>query len=453
MTNFKLNLLLNNFQRLITNQIRLISTLLFVVPIIMGFFYVYLFGINVVYWDHWWMIPLFDAFYQNKLSINNLFAYNNEHPMFFPKSVMLFLGTATHFNNIVEMYIIQLLLLISLMTIMLAIKRQFTFTKLYYWFIPIPYIIFSFREHQNILWGFQIGFLMAYTFGILAFYLLSVISNYENKIATISLLICGIISAFISSFSSAMGLFVWPAGLVQIAISPIERSTKLWCGLSWASVGLFAWLLYISHYVKPPHHTFSIFDIFHKPIYIIQFYLTNLGSSLFWNHISALLSGILFFLLLVYLITIIYKMKRVSDNSFWISLIIFSLLTSMSITISRSFQLIYGAMASRYTIFSALVIISVYIMIIDIKIHKNNYVINRLYHIALMVILLSIVNSYYEGIKIGIKTSIEREKLAYILFNYESQNDELLKSVYPNANFVKEYAPILKKYKLNVFSR
>ena len=92
-------------------------------------------------------------------------------------------------------------------------------------------------------------------------------------------------------------------------------------------------------------------------------------------------------------------------------------------------------------------------MIIDVKIHKNNYVVNRLYYIALMIILLSIVNSYYEGIKSGIKTSVSREKLAYILYNYESQNDELLKSLYPNANFVKEYAPILKKYKLNVFSR
>ena len=70
-----------------------------------------------------------------------------------------------------------------------------------------------------------------------------------------------------------------------------------------------------------------------------------------------------------------------------------------------------------------------------------------------MIVLLSIVNSYYEGIKCGIETIVSRKKLAYILYNYESQNDELLKSLYPNANIVKEYAPILKKYKLNVFSR
>ncbi len=69
------------------------------------------------------------------------------------------------------------------------------------------------------------------------------------------------------------------------------------------------------------------------------------------------------------------------------------------------------------------------------------------------IILYGICMSYYYGIGNGYETRDAREKIAYILYNYELQEDEQLKKLYPDIKYVKQYAPILKKYNYNVFHR
>jgi hypothetical protein len=45
-----------------------------------------------------------------------------------------------------------------------------------------------------------------------------------------------------------------------------------------------------------------------------------------------------------------------------------------------------------------------------------------------------------------------RTDSAYYLKTYEQQTDDNLRNLYPDPAAVREMAPILKKYKLNVFS-
>jgi hypothetical protein len=40
-------------------------------------------------------------------------------------------------------------------------------------FVPVALLIFSFRQYENMLFGFQISFAFTQTFGVLALYLLS----------------------------------------------------------------------------------------------------------------------------------------------------------------------------------------------------------------------------------------------------------------------------------------
>ena len=46
-------------------------------------------------------------------------------------------------------------------------------------FVPVALLIFSFRQYENMLFGFQISFAFTQTFGVLALYLLYS-SNRDN---------------------------------------------------------------------------------------------------------------------------------------------------------------------------------------------------------------------------------------------------------------------------------
>jgi hypothetical protein len=92
-------------KNLATNAIKALAYLLILLPAALGFLYVYLFGVNVVFGDQWFIVPLFDKLFAGELTISDLFAQHLEHRMFFPRIAMLLLGVATEYNNRAEMYL------------------------------------------------------------------------------------------------------------------------------------------------------------------------------------------------------------------------------------------------------------------------------------------------------------------------------------------------------------
>lgn len=90
-------------------------------------------------------------------------------------------------------------------------------------FVPVSFLVFSFRQYENMLFGYQINFALAEAFGVLTLFLLYVLGRRSfKKLAFVRALV----SATVVSFSVLQGLFVWPAGLLQLFISPIEKPKK-----------------------------------------------------------------------------------------------------------------------------------------------------------------------------------------------------------------------------------
>ena len=194
-------------------------------PAVLALLYVRAFGVSVVYFDAWSVVRLFDKWSSGTLSLLDLLEQHNEHRMFFPKGFELLLGWITVYNNVVEMYVkmylIQICFLATLIILLLAFKdnvRAWLFI-----FAPVAFLIFSFRQYENMLFGFQINFAFTQTFGVLALFLLYVLGHGRlQKLAFVAALGSGTIA----SFSTAQGLFVWPAGLLQLFLSPVEKRTK-----------------------------------------------------------------------------------------------------------------------------------------------------------------------------------------------------------------------------------
>ncbi len=449
-------------EKFLVSTIKFISYLLILLPVALGFLFVYLCGVNVVFWDQWGIAALFDKWFPGEISMSDLLlqSFGGQNPrlhnIFFPRIVMLLLGTITKYNNLVEMYLIQTCFLVTLGCLVLVFKdsirpRLALFGPIL--FLPIPFLVFSLRQHQNMLWGFQLTFAFAQTFSVLAFYFLHV--SGRTRFVKASFL-AAVVSGTVATFSALPGIFVWPAGLLQLILAPIQKSTKrLLIGI-WSLIGAVEWIVYLLNY-RSPHGL----NLVH-PIYEARFFLTLLGHSLFGQQSLVFVSSVLLVGLVAVVPLLVYRGRQLGEYSFWIALLLFSLLVLASITVGRNGG---AALSSRYVSFSILTVIAVYVILVKAVLVRNSYIVAGSLAILSALIVLSVPSSYLEGIEVGRgtgeagesavpfeRTTAYRERAAFILATYESQPDEFLEALNPNPENVRDTAPVLERLGYNVFS-
>ena len=428
---------------------RFASWFLILLPAVLALLYVRAFGVSVVHHDAWEMVPLFDKWSSGTLGVSDLYRQHNEHRMFFPKGVELLLGSVTNYDNITEMYLIQVCFHVTLVILLLAFRDNDTNKPWLILFVPISLLIFSFRQYENMLFGFQINFAFTQTFSMLAFFLLHVLGHKSFK-KPVFLAALG--SATIASFSTIQGLFVWPVGLLQLFIGAIEKPTRKRLALLWGLAGLGEWIAYFIDYTKPKDHPSLLYALAH-PLAGTEYLLNLLGSSLFWQQSSAFVGSLFLTCFALVIILLIYKDGKVGEYPFWVSLLLYSFLILASITFGRSGFGAQQALAPRYTSFSIVAVVSIYAMLVKTVFERRSSINTALLVALSGAILLSATISYSEGIKVGSKEKVSREKTAFVLSTYESQPDELLtKYLYPRADVVRKRASILQRLGYNVFS-
>ncbi len=162
--------------RIVDNAIGFFSSVLILLPAVLGVLYVRTFGVSVVDGDAWSVVPLFDKWSSGTLQVTDLWSQHNTHRSLFPQIVYLLLGSTTKYDNVAEMYLIQVCFLVTLLILLLAfigsIRIRSSGLLL---FVPVSLLIFSFRQYKNILNGYQINFAFTQTFGVLALFLLYVL--------------------------------------------------------------------------------------------------------------------------------------------------------------------------------------------------------------------------------------------------------------------------------------
>ena len=429
--------------------IKLVSCFLILLPAVLGVLYVRAFGVSVVYYDAWSVVRLFEKWSSGMLGLSDLFDQHLEHRIFFPRVVELLLGGITGYDNVVEMYLIQACLLATLFVLLLAMWE--TVRSWLFVFVPVAFLVFSFRQYENMLWGFQISLVFTQTFGVLALFLLYVLGRKRYK----KLALAGaVVSGTIASFSTAQGLLVWPAGLLQLFFSPLEKRTKRALIILWTLLGSAEWVAYFFDYTTPKDRPSMLYVLSH-PLVGAEYLLNLLGSSLFWREDLAFMGGSLLVCLALASLLLIYRNRGLGEYSFWISVLLYSFLILASITLGRSGT--FGplqAMAPRYTTFSILAVVSIYAMLVKLALERRSRTTIVLLSALAGVVLLSTAISYQKGIKVGSKERVSRERAAFVLSTYETQPDEaLVASLNPRARVVRERAPVLQELGYNVFSK
>lgn len=138
----------------------------------------------------------------------------------------------------------------------------------------IVIIVFSWMQHENITWGFQSQFFLAYSIPLLSFLVLGLYSQHGTARYFLGALVFGVLSVF----TMGNGVLVLPL-LVILSIA---------LGLGWirslliACVGVVTLYCHYSHYGAPPGHgSLSVTLTQHTGSFIL-YVLTYLGNPFYY---------------------------------------------------------------------------------------------------------------------------------------------------------------------------
>lgn len=409
-------------------------------PSIFTLYSIHKYGVNVLFWDEWAMVPLVQKHIDGTITFTDLFAQHSEHRKLFPQIVMLGIIELTNFNSVDEMYFSWI---ISVLAFSLIIKMymygkdsNFSISSLLM-FLPISYLFFTPRQYENILWGIAIEWYMVVLGVIVSVYFL----NKAHKVDYNFLI--ALISGIVASFSTMSGLLVWVLGVVIIIAKNENKKILL---ITWGGVSALVYLLYFWNWVHPSYHPKICFDI--------SYFLASIGSPLVWDLTDSINAGALLLIMYIITLSLLLVHNKTKENIVWISLVLFSLLTSIMLTFGRSGFGVEQAMSSRYTTYTLLGIIGTYIIlsktfIIEHKQYPFQYI-TAMIAIVLIVGVYSI--SYTKGIEIEENLYKDRVIMADELLNYKNTSNDKLTKLYPSADIVKSYGKILEEHRLNVFS-
>ncbi|ERT05967.1 putative membrane protein [Lyngbya aestuarii BL J] len=340
---------------------RLTVFLLYLIPILVICGLVGYFGVNVPLYDQWILPYWFEKFSSGTLTVKNLFAQHNSHRIFFPKLIFIALSFASGWNILWELYfsiILALLTFLALYRLSQITAQNLTQTSLHLTNLSSCFLLFSWVQHENWLWGFQIAIFLINFCVVLSCLILSTPSLKPPVKLTISALLCSI-----ASFTSAQGLLSWLAMIPSVwTIEGSIRHTKQRL-LVWLGLFLFSGFIYSINY-RQETDTVPVVVSDHKIFATIHFFLNLLATPfLDSTHINWLMGLIIFLVFLGLTLAALFSFKSeqlIRNLSPWISISLFSLLCSALIAVGRSgLGTDYAILASRYTTHAILLPIAI----------------------------------------------------------------------------------------------
>jgi len=193
-------------------------------------------------------------------------------------------------------------------------------------------------------------------FVFLSLYLLAKNSNKS--------LFFAMFSAIAATFTNSNGIFVFFIG------AGVLFYQKRWKDLGvWVTVSIACIAFYFFGYKKPPYHPSILASLTH-PFHTVAYYFCFLGASplslIFkegkLNGCVAFLVGAVFFLFYLYLV----KKKYFKKNIVLFSFVSYLFFTGSAVALGRSGFGIMQALSSRYTIYSNLLLVSFFLITVDV---------------------------------------------------------------------------------------
>ncbi|MGE5656556.1 MAG: hypothetical protein ACM37W_08070 [Actinomycetota bacterium] len=337
--------------------------ILYLIPVALLFWFVATFSVNVPFWDQWRLAPLFDKVANGTASFGDFWALHSNHRIVFPKLIITALAFLSKWNINYEIY---LSLLFALVTFWLLYKISWIQAKgrsnflFHSTNILTCFLIFSLVQEQNWLWGFQLAWFLIDFCIILAIYWL----NAEQKISAKTRICLAAICCFIASFSSFHGLLSWLALTPSLWVIEGNRNVKIKRLLIWVSLWVALCAVYVIDY-HPQKGNPQLSSLLQQPFVAVNYFFSLLGSPLVRLPLVSATLGLVIFASFIAVIGYLFKSSQfkfeitISAAAPWLSIGLFSILCSLSITLGRVRYGVEQALeSSRYTTTSLFLLIA-----------------------------------------------------------------------------------------------
>jgi len=396
---------------------KLILFTLYLIPVLLLIGFVANFSVNVPVDDEWRLASLFQKIAQGNVTFKDFWALHSNHRIVFPKIIIAVLAFASRWNINYQLCLSIGLAAITLIAMYKLSSMQVKKVADELWHLAnilTCILLCSLVQHENWLWGFQLAWFFVNFCFVAAVYSLS--SNHKllpniavfNRMKysrdtpvpspypisalhylriSIAALFC-----FFASFSLAQGLLSWLAAIPAVAALEGNAAQKRKRTIAWMLLFVATCAVYSIDY--HPSRKASIISLLNKPLVVIDYFLSLLGSPIVrWPGISAFV-GLVIFAIFVFFVVYFGKKivsssvaSSVSDNSEkqpqvpaipssiamterkdiaennqalpWLSIGFFSVLSALFITAGRAeFGAIHALESSRYTSNSILLLIA-----------------------------------------------------------------------------------------------
>ncbi|HVP62324.1 MAG TPA: hypothetical protein VMT11_17330 [Myxococcaceae bacterium] len=416
-------------------------------PVFLSANFVWRFGVDVPFWDEWELVPLLRALHDGQLSFAALVAQHNEHRLLFPRVVMLALAVLTRWDARAEMWFGWVLLCGMGLVLFFQHGRALGAGARSAWlFAPVPWLVFTLRQSENLIWGWQLQIFMA----ALAM-LFSMAALEHERWGWFLVAIC---TAVVSSFSFAAGLATWPAGLLVIGLAGLRsRPQRVRLG-AWAIGGLIVVALYLHDFQRPAHHPDPAFAARHLA-QASEFFIAMLGASLAGQDVMlALAIGLLLVAIFVLVIRAVpLRLADLSRLRFGLALGLFAACTCAMVTVGRvgfdeGPEGIGLAITSRYTTFTMLGVCGAYLCVLAIR---PSALRSGLLGALLVLLMIGTTVSLGTEFRSGARTRRTRLAGLQALLHYREADPAELMKLYPDAALVRARAAEIEALQTSVF--
>jgi len=460
----------------------ILLALIYVIPVLFGFYYISHYAVNVPYWDQWdTIVPSTIEWYEGTFDYNSIFEPQNDSRPIITNILMLFVSVTTALNVKAIFFVGYILFLICILFIFYFVKRDIGIDALTL-ILLIPVVFYALNSYY--LYRF-IANLGALNYPILILTALASLHLlYESKKSNLCFL-CAIGTGVACTLSFAAGLTIWFAGLVQLLLQKMHKKWEkiiIWT-ISAASV-FYVYFVLLGFRTEGLHstgaYTSFIETTLQYPLNKFLCFMGTLGAEIVHDNQVALFFGLIILAITIALLYVNRESLQLDHYSKWYGVLTFGILTSLEVTLTRSGALeylgspetIFYIPATRHSLAIFLPIICIYILAIiylkesdaqektadkkphDFKSylqereHKNLFLVGILF----MLLVCSVVLHGMPGITLGEATHDQQLTNQYYLQNYADVPDEKMKTLHPIPDRVKSQAVKLEQYNLSIFA-
>ena len=337
---------------------KIILFTLYLIPVLLLIGFVANFSVNVPVDDEWRLASLFEKIAAGNVTFNDFWALHSNHRIVFPKIIIAVLAFVSQWDINYPLCFSIGLAVVTFITIYKLSSMQVKNAGDNLWHLAnilTCILIFSLVQHENWLWGFQLAWFLVNLCLIAAVYVLS--SNQKllpNLRISIAAAFC-----FIASFSLAQGLLSWLAAIPVVVVVEGNVAQKRKRLIVWMLLFAATCAIYSIDY--HPSRKTSIISLLSKPLVVIDYFLSLLGSPIVRSPLISPLVGLLIFA--SFLFVGFHFGKKINQHLEavpWLSIGLFSVLSALFITVGRAeFGAIQAIESSRYTTNSILLLIAV----------------------------------------------------------------------------------------------